>query len=806
MLSLGQDLRYAARLLRRSPGFTAATVAVLALGIGANSAIFSLVDAALLRPLPFGQAPRLVMLWEHPPGRRTNRVSPLNFQDWHDQNIVFSSLAAVGGNSPHAAHPSSGPEQIPGQSVTSEFFNVLGVVPVVGRVFTAEDDRRQASVVIIAETLWRSHFGADPKIAGRSVTLGGKPYQVVGVAPAGFQFLFPAGLWTLFTVERSPQQRRMHYLQVIGRLKPGVSMQQAESAMAAIAIHISQVAPGTNKGWGTTIEPLRDALVGRELRATSLVLFGVVGLVLLMACANVANLMLARGAGRAREMAVRVSLGAPARRLVRQLFTESLLLAILGGAGGLALAWALIHAAPVLIPVDTLPVGVVLKLDGRIVAFTSAVTLATGLLFGLIPAWKANRIALSGAHRSGGRGATSGNSKLLGGLAMVEIAVAVVVVCGAGLFLRTLNRLSQVDPGFHATQVLTMHMILPLSRYGATESRLAFYEAAQREIDSVPGVRVASFGGSLPLSGFDIGQGFQVVGDAPHDATNTPSAHYQIVGAHYFETLGIAIQAGRAFDARDTASAPQVAIVNQEFVRRHLPGRRVLGTRIRVAAMESGGPKLVEREIVGVAGQVKVNGPAEEENTVEVYVPITQNPWFGPSLAVRTAGEPLSMTAAVKAAIAKVDPELAVTGVRTMDQIVFESVARPRFRAQLLAGFAALALVLSAVGIFSVLAFSVAQRRREFGVRMALGAQMVDVLRMVLARGVAIAAGGISLGLAVFGALAHSVSALLFGVSPLDPATFVLSATLLAAVTACAAAVPAIRAAQVDPAITLRED
>jgi putative ABC transport system permease protein len=814
MPPLAQDLRYAFRLLARAPGFTAVAATVLALGIGANSAIFSVVDAALLRPLPWHKPAELTMLWEHPPGYRTSRVSPLNFQDWHDQNRVFSSLAAIGGNSPTLLTP-NGPEQIPGQSVTSEFFGLLGVAPLVGRTFTADDDRRQASVVMLGENLWRSHFGADPNIAGRAVTLSGKPSIVVGVVPAGFQFLFPSDIWTLFTVNRSPEQRRMHYLQVIGRRKPGVSMPQAESAMAAIAGHIAQIAPGTNKGWGITIEPLRRALVGSELRATSLVLAGVVAFVLLMASANVANLMLARGAGRAREMAVRVSLGAPARRLMRQLLTESLLLAVFGGIGGLALAWVLIRVAPFLIPAETLPVGLALRLDARIVAFTSVVTLATGLLFGLVPAWAATTWSLSGnslsgALRGGGRGVTSGNSKLLGGLAMGEIAIAVVVVAGAGLFLRTLDRLSQVDPGFHAGRVLTMHMILPLSRYPTTERLLAFYNAAQHEIESVPGVQLTSFGGSLPLTGWDIGQGFQVVGDAPRDATNTPSAHYQIVGAHYFETLGIPLQAGRAFDNRDTNRASQVAIVNQEFVRRYLPGRPALGTHIRVSAMDMAGPKSVEREIVGVSGQVKVNGPGEEENIVEIYVPVTQNPWFGPSLVIRAAGEPLAVataiTAAVKAAIAKVDKELAVTNVQTMDEIAFQSVARPRFRARLLAGFAALALLLAGVGVFGVLAFAVAQRKREFGIRMALGAQMADVLRLVLTRGIAIAAAGIAAGLLGAAALARSLTALLFGVPPLDPVTFGLSAALLASVAVAAAAIPAWRAARIDPAIALREE
>jgi putative ABC transport system permease protein len=800
-----QDLRYALRLLRRSPGFTIAAVTVLALGIGANTAIFSVVDATLLRPLPFPKPGALVMLWEAPPGYVHNRVSPLNFQDWHDSNSVFAGLAAVSGGS-RTMPTRTGAERIPGQSVTAEFFSTLGVRPIAGRTFSPEDERTRASVVVLSEGFWRNRFGADTTLVGRAITLDGRPYTVIGIVPTGFQILYPADQWTLFVPRRGPEQRRMHYLQVIGRLKTGVTMEQAKAALSGIATHIAEISPESNRGWGVTIEPLRQALVGNELRSTSLALAGVVLFVLLMACANVASLVLARGAARSRELAVRVSLGAGGARLARQLLTESLVLATMGGAAGIALAAALIRIAPALIPPDTLPTGMVLTLDGRVLAFTLAATLATGILFGLVPAWQVARGAVADSLRGGGRGIAGGNARTLGVLAAVEIAVALIVVTGAGLFLRTLERLSQVDPGYHAERVLTARLSLPLATYKTQARCLEFYVAAQREIESLPGIRSAAFGGSVPLTGFEIGQGFEVRGAASRPESLRASAHYQIVGARYFETLGIPLESGRAFTDRDVESAPQVAIVNREFVRRYLGGRDPIGAHVIVQAMDMGGPKPVDREIVGVSGQVKLDSPGERESAVEIYVPITQNPWFDATIAIRAEAAPEQLTAGLRAAIARIDKDLALTRIRTMDEIAANAVARPRFRARLLAGFAAVALLLSAVGVFGVLAFSVSRRRREFGIRMALGAQAQGVLSLVLCRAAKIAIVGLMAGLAGAALLARGLGTLLYGVRPDDPATFTTAALVLGFVTLLAAAIPAWRAATVDPATVLREE
>ena len=682
------------------------------------------------------------MLWEHAPGYVRDRTSPLNFLDWHDRNTVFAAIAAVSGGSRTLQTP-NGAERIPGQAVTQEFFSLLRIPLLAGRAFSPDDDRTRADIVVIGERLWHTRFNSAPAIVGRTIPLDGKPFTVIRVAPAGFQILSESDLWTLMTPKRSPEQRRIHYLQVLGRLKPGVTIEQARSAMAVIAAQIAEISPATNKDWGVTVDPLRESIVGSELRTTSLVLSGVVLFILLMACANVASLMLARGAARAREMAVRAALGAGGTRWSRQVLTESLLLSVLGGAGGLGLAWILSRIAPHLIPEGGLPAGLPLSLDLRVVAFTAIVSLATGLLFGLAPVWQLSKGSLAGAMRGGGRNVALANTKLLAALAMAEIAIAVIVVSGARLFLRTLERLGQVDPGFHAARVLTMRVSLPLSGYPTPAHMLAFYQAAQTEIERLPGVRSASFGGSLPLTGFDIGQGIQIVGQPETAESRSRRVHYQMIGARYFETLGIPLHAGRAFTAHDDGASPQVSIVNQEFVRRYLNGQPAMGTRIRVSAMDPAGPRRVEREVVGVVGQVKVDGLGETENTVEVYVPLTQNAWDNASIAVRAAGDPLALTAAVKAVIARFDKQLAVTNIRTMEEIAAESVARARFRARLVGGFAALALLLFAVGIFGVLAFSGGRRKREFGIRMALGAQISAVLSLVLAGGVRIAAAGV---------------------------------------------------------------
>ncbi len=805
MRNLWRDLVYAARVLRLSPGFTLIAAAVLAIGIGANCAIFTLVDAALLRPLPFGHSDELVQLYEKPPGGDRNAVSPLNFLSWSEQNQAFTAIAALSGHIGTIVTDGV-PERLLGQTVTSRFFDVLGVAPLVGRTFTSADDQPGSKLVLLSEGLWRSHYGANPKIVGSSIVMDGEPWTVIGVMPSTFEIKYQADHWTILHVERRPEMRQAHYLSVFGRLKPGATIDQARTAMNVVGANLAREYPESNKGWGISMLPLHEATVSTTLRTTSLVLAAVVGLVLLMACANVANLLLARGIGRSREIAVRAALGGSSARILSQLLAESGLLAILGGAAGILLAAFAVGVAPKFLPPGTLPAGVRLVLDIRVVAFSAALTVATGLLFGLVPAWQAARVSLADALRQGGRTAAEGMGVFRSALAVSEIAVAVMLAAGAGLLVRTLLTLDKVDTGVRADHVLTAGLSLSGPRYRTPAGRLQFYEGVEREVAAIPGVKSAAFSTTLPTQGWDIGMPAELVDRPAPDPSKRKAVHYQMITPQYFATLGIPLLRGRSFTEQDSATSSPVCIVNEQFVRVFMEGRDPLGAKVRINSMDETGPIPVVREIVGVVRQVAVDGPQELRKSAEAYVPLSQNTWSWGILSVRTAGDPIALTHSLKEAIARVDHNQPVGRIRTMNEVIGETVAQPRFRAELVGAFAGVALVLAAVGIFGLIAFSVSQRMREFGIRSALGAQTSDLLRMVIAGGLRITALGVAIGMLAAAALTRSLGSLLFGVKPLDPLTFLAAPGVLAFVALIACIAPAMRAARVDPAVALRQD
>ncbi len=815
------DIRSAFRQMKASPGFTLVAALTLALGIGANSAIFALADATFLRPLPF-TAPhdRLVMIWERYPNGFLSQVSPPDFADWADQNRSFDAMAAFLSNSVVLIGPDGTPEQVTTQMVTARFFELLGVTPIAGRTFVPSD-AVSPSTVVIAEGFWRRRFGADPALVGRSIVIAGRPQTVIGIVPDRFRVVpatisnagsEPPSLWTVFNYSSGgdPSQRGAHYMYAVGRIKEGVSFEAAQADITAIGKRNEELYPQTNTGHVPTMQPLREALVGSEMRLTSMLLLAVVGFVLLMCCANVVNLLLARTMGRARELAVRSALGASRRRIVSQIVTESLVLAAVGGLIGLAVGAAILKVAPALVPPGLLPSAVSLTFDERVAAFCAASSLAVGLLFGLAPAWNVTGLSVAQAIGTASRTTTRGG-RFRSVLVVAEVAAAVLVLCGAGLMLRTLISLQSVDAGSGAQDVLTMALNLPVpngrtpTRYEDRDAVYRFYDSVEREVAQAAGVSRVAIGGVLPLDGMWTGQGIDIEGDPPRQGPSRNLVSYHMVSRTYFETLDIPIVSGRSFTEIDGSGGVQVCIVSEEFVQRYLNGRNPLGVRVAVPAM--GFPmRPVLREIVGVTRQIKMY-PNERQPIPQLYVPIAQNSWYSASLIVRPRTGPAeALLPAVKAAVARVDKEQPVARVRTIQAVAAEATSRPRFRAVLVGTFAALALGLAMVGVFGLLAYSVQQRVREFGVRIAMGAAASDVMRLVLGNAAKLTVVGLVIGLIVAALLSRYVATLVYPVRPLDPITFVAVPIVLAATAALAVAAPAWRAARVDPVVAFRAE
>ena len=802
--ALTDDARFALRQLRRQPGFAAVALLTLALGIGANTAIFSVVHGVLLRPLPFADPGRLVRIAETSRGE-LNTVSPTNFVDWREQSRSFTGMAAVS-NGQAALTGAGEPEQLRYAQATAQLFDVLGVPPLLGRTFAAGDDRWGGPrVVVLNEGLWRRRFGADPGIVGRPVVLDGESYEVIGVVPAEGAYPSTAELWTplAFDPAELPGMRGAHWLRVLARLRPDVEVAQGAAEMAAIARRLERQYPEKNTAAGTDVAVLHDVMVG-DVRTPLLVLLGAVGVVLLIACANVANLLLARAVGREGEIAVRAALGAGRGRIVRQLATESVVLALLGGAAGAAVAVLGVRALVAVTPDGVVPRLDTVRVDGTVLGVTLALAVLVGLLFGLAPVVQGMRLSLDRTLREGGRG-TGGSRRAVRAvdvLAGAEIALAVVLVAGAALLIRSFDRLRAVDPGVDVARVVTFDLQLPEARYGELDLQRAFNERLLGELRALPGVQHAGAVFGLPFSGFAYSLSFEVAGRPPVAPGERPSIQIRVATPDYFAAVGIPVRRGRGFGADDRAGAGRVILVNEAAARRFFPGQEPLGQQMSLGwtrdSVRMGGT------IVGVVGDVRQFGLAEQP-LPEIYVPYAQWPVDFTSIVLRTAGDPDAILAAARERVRQLDPALPLARVTTLERLAADTVAQPRFYMLLLGGFAALALVLAAVGVYGVIAYAVGRRTREIGVRMALGATSRRVLRDVVLRALALGGAGLAVGLVGALAATRLLRSQLYEVAPTDPATFAAVAVLLLLVAVAAAWVPARRASRVSPTAAMRE-
>ncbi|MET0645632.1 MAG: ABC transporter permease [Pyrinomonadaceae bacterium] len=806
-----QDVRYGVRVLAKHKGFTAVAVLTLALGIGANTAIFSVVNDLLLRPLPYSDAERVAMVWEvTPSGRHMNTTSRANFREWRAQGSSFESMAAFSDQRLNLTGVGE-PEEVAVQFATPDLFKVLGVEPLQGRVLVEEDGQQGSAGVVLSYGFWKRRFGGDPGLVGKPITLNGVPFNVVGVMPPSFHWHIKqrsgtgkaAEVWGVLPMPppgASTSNERGRFLSVVGRLKRGVSVAQAEAEMKTIHARLSEDST-FNKNYTAEVIPLREQIVG-NVRSALWVLLGAVGLVLLIACANVANLLLSRVAAREKEIALRTALGARRIRVIRQLLTESLLLSLLGSALGLLVAWWGIGALVAISPRDLVNLQNV-GINTTVLAWTLGVTLLTSLLFGIVPALEATRLNLNDALKEGGKGADAQGSRsriLRSVLVVIEVALSLVLLAGAGLLIKSFAQLRKIDTGFNTENVLTMVLRLPAAKYKDDPQYVAFFRQALERIRSTPGVQSAGIVNFLPLyGGLGSATGFNVEGKPEPPRGTGPSTNVRVADAGYFKTMGIPVKQGRNFSEVEDAEVRNVIIVSESFARKHFPGEDPLGKRIKVFMAE----EPAWTEIVGIVGDVRYdNLTAEAEPTV--YYPHPGLTYEFMTIVVRTAGDPAEMAPAVRREIAAIDPDQPVSDVRTMTQVMADTVGRARFNTLLLGIFAGLATLLAAVGIFGVMNYSVQLRTREIGLRMALGAQPGRMLMLVLRQGLILTLIGIGVGLAGALALSRVMSGLLYGVTASDPVTFAAIVVVLGVVSLIACYIPARRATRVDPLIALK--
>lgn len=792
-----RDTRYALRQLVHAPAFTIVAVLTLGVGIGATSAIFSVVNGVLLRPLPYPNPDALVRVNEVLQKFGRFSVAPATFLDWRQQNTTFDRLAAL--NSAGATLiGANGAERISGGAVSWDTFELLQVPPAIGRGFRQDEEAPgKDNVVILSHGAWQRRFGGDRQVLGRSITLSGMPVTVIGVMPAGFTFMGDVEYWRPLALGANPS-RGGHFLGVIGRVKPGVTVQQANAEMKAISERLATQYPDKSAGESAEVIGLRDSVVA-GIRPALLTLFAAVGVVILIACANVANLLLVRASVRGKEIAIRTALGAGRRRLVLQMLSESVLLALAGGAVGVLIAYLAI------VPIQTLSAGSIprvsdLRIDGAVLAFALVVSLATGILFGLAPAWQASRATIGSVLKEGGRSSTAASGRWLRStLLVVEVAMSIVLLVGAVLLLRSFSRLTSVDPGFHPERVLAFRVALPNVTYPEPHQRIAFFTKLLEGLDALPEITSAGMTQTLPMRG-DYSLSFTIQGQPAPKPNEEHSANYRVISPEYFQALGVPLVRGRTMTERDSETAPKVAIVDQKFVDRYFPDKNPIGQAIDIGNGTDG-----FFEIVGVVGNVR-DASLETNPAATMYVPYRQDPFSGMWVVARTNGDPAALSAAVRQTVQAIDRTLPAFAMTPLATAVSDSVAQRRFSMLLLTAFAAIALFLAAVGLYGVVAYTVSQRTQEIGLRMAIGAQRGDVLRLVVGGGMKLALAGVAIGIACALAMSQLVAAMLFEVTPFDPASYSTTAIVLLGVAALACYIPARRATRVDPIVALRQE
>jgi predicted permease len=806
--TLAQDLRYGLRMMFKNPGFTAVAVLTLTLGIGANTAIFSVVNAVLLKPLPYAQPGQLVQVWEaRQPGKPNGSVSPGAFTDWKEGNTTLEALSLVDETEMNLTGEGQ-PESVRGLMVSASYLQILRLQPALGRGFlhNEEGQGRDNKVVVIAHALWQRRFGADPSVIGRAIRLNGEPHTVVGVLPpkaalSGWlnlsddrQFLIPFA----FDSDISPTSRVDHRFTVVARLKPAVTLEQAQIELTAIKQRLQALYPKWKENWGVMLVPLHEQVTGK-VKPTLLVLMGAVGFVLLIACANVANLLLAKAASRQKEMVIRAALGASRWRIIRQVLTESSLLALFGGLLGIGLAYWGVEALSRWSG-DALPQVEEIALDARVLVFSLLVSVVTGILFGLVPALQVSALSLNHTLKEGGRSSTMDlQGRVRGGLIVAEVALALTLLIGAGLLVRSLFGLLNVDPGFNPRNTLVMDVPAPTAKFPSDDDRARFLQQICERVESLPGVEAAGMTSNLPMMGWSSDTFVKVLG-RPNQPEPGYSARYGSAAGHYFSAQGIPLLRGRDFSDRDNSrSAPPVIVINEALANKIFPNEDPLGKRLRFWNYQG---RDLDWEIVGIVGNVRQN-QLDDSRMDRLYLPAVSLPASG-SLVVRGTAPPLGLSESIRKEILKLDPEQPVSNIRTMEQAISRSLSDRRFALTLLGMFAVTALGLAGIGLYGVMAYAVTQRTHEIGIRVALGAERRDVLRLVVGQGLKLVLMGLGLGLAGALALTRFLKALLFGVSPTDPLTFALITVLLTAVALLACWIPARRATKVDPMTALR--